>query len=268
MDDTSKLIFEAIKKSTPISKKKKILKDIECLDKPCAIDNLKNQVKIKKDFKHKSPNKWTNADFAKYIEDSLKTRSLRFKDNTFLGGQQIAKLYDLFVAKISEAMNNNVLRDYIDWWMAYKTKSLDDSPVSIYDISKEFFVNDFIKYKNFNIKSDAENDVSQDVSLDISEDINFDKVYELGGLEFLLEHVGIVDSANYLKLKNKECVITISDCLKKMVKQSVLSILKITTSKKYQKEKLIDFLSIARPSLIYHGIKEYDKVQYKQFFQE
>lgn len=267
MDDTTKLIFDAIKKGIPASKKKKVLKDIEADENPCAIDNLKKIVKVKKDYKYKNIKKWTSSDFAKYIEDALKTRSLRFKDNTFLGGQQISKLYDLFVEKISDSMDNSVLRDYIDWWMAYKTKSLDDTPVSIYDISKMFFIDDFIKYKNFNkapVVSVENSEQKESV-----EDLDLDQLYKLGGLEFLLENIGIVESSYYLKLKGQESVLSISDCLKKMVKQSVLNIIKVTVDrKKYEKEKLIDFLSIARPSLIYHGIKEYDKLQYKQFFHE
>ena len=145
--------------------------------------------------------------------------------------------------------------------MAYKCSRLDDQPVSLYEISKEQLVNDFINYKRYR-KEESKPAVY------VKEDFNFDEAFKFGGLEFLLQSAGIVETCHYLKGRNDNYLIQVSDFLKGMKKKSFTEVMQVTVSRSpYKKEYSIDFFSVAKPAIIYHGTKEYEKLQYSKFFE-
>lgn len=263
MLDETELILDAMKKGKLTKAKKKTIQTYEDpLDQKDIIIEKLGKRELKKQINKKKPiSKWSNKDFLIYFNEELNVRGSRLTSIGNRDSEVIARLYDKFVKILDEKMDNSVLRDYIDWWISVYLNKFLDRDIKSSDLDVPDYFSKFIQrfaIKDINIEPKT-------VKVEEVQDIN--KLYELSGLRMILLTFGIIDTVSLLKEKNEDWISKISSELQKLDKKSLINLMSKTVSKApYDKTQTVDFISLAKDILRFHGVKDYQNVSYTQFF--
>ena len=266
--DENKMILSCLSAGRSRGKKKLRMEEIDPFcDNSDAITKMADKLsskqnrKMRQNFKYKLIDKWTGADFLKYITSLLSQYGTDLKSSGVKEQDLINKLYDTLLIKIGEGMNNSILKEYIEWWIASKTTKYQYKGIYVQSFLRDNFIDEYIQ--DFH-KLPTTHDKSS-VSV-----VSESEVYKAGGMLSLLLSKGIVITYNFLKSSNETNIINrIGNVLMSSSKDMLLSIMDSTLKNApYAKHHIVDFLSIAKQSLVKHNITEYSKVDYKTMFQK
>lgn len=274
MDETQ-LILQAISRPSIVLPKKKkfVMKEIEPSvfddSQPDAILEItkKKSKAVKSRLKRdrKSITDWTATDFLLYIRQSLSTHGLSFMISGVRDSAIVNKIYDFMVDRLAtQQMSNAILKDYFDWWVSSHAPFLHEQ-VKIYDLSQEFEIEKFLKrFKSAPVKELNTKQVPTVSPSNISDE----EVLKLGGIQMLLSTRGIVITCAVLRKNNTEqFLLKVSSALRGLSENSVKQVIRKTIElAPYNKEDSVDFMSISRNAIEYHGIKDFKNISYQDYF--
>ena len=262
----SQLIAQALKMNAPSKHKRKVMMEIE----PSPIDVSNDAIsriasKITKKPRKKPLRQWEPSDFVKYFTEALSNQSMSLERAGARDREDMAFLYDEFVRRIDERMNNTVLRDYLDWWTESHARKMFGQSLYVKALSNERFLDQFIKLKFGTV---TEKPFVSAPSPEITHrEIDAQTLYRMGGLPMLLRSKGIIVTASLLREKNdNNWLIRISQALQEFTVEAMQETMEHTTGKVYPFEDMVDFISIARPALEFHRIREYSGINYRDYF--
>ena len=177
--------------------------------------------------------------------------------NSIYNREIIGKTYDILAVSLQEKMDNTILKEYIEWWINAYCLNNRSQTVYLNGMLNDGYINKFLS-RHVESKSVLPESQVDDATL-----------YKVGGLQSLLLSKGIVAAHSYLIKTNETNISTkISDTLKKCSKKMIVNVVNITMkNKSYSKSALVDFISIAKPALDFFGIKDFNHINYKEFFQ-
>lgn len=226
---------------------------------------IKTEEKRKK-RESKSIKDWIGKDFLLYINKELKPHSLRLDRISVSESDKVLKLYDDFVSYLKTSMSNKVLKDYFEWWISTHARTLSrEEPLFINRMMGRFDIEKFIK--SYRERPDKMIEEFVEEVPQQPEKLSDEVIYETSGLSALLMSSGIVKA--YLILKKKKAdnlLMQISTVLQTFSKKVLTDVMKRTIMGKYDPNDVVDFISLARPALAYHNMKEYLKMDYRQYF--
>lgn len=268
MNDTE-IILKALSQDMPKKRKKLTLRTIEEPD-ICPISNNDPIIKLASKLKPKIEKKrsknikqWSNMDYIKYLNEALAIQDIQMTYHSNKDSEWIAKIHDKLLISLGDKMSDVTLKNYLDWWVSSFSTIYRDKKIHIAFLFHDNIINKFLKY----ISCDKES-VSKKEEPKQKDEVIVDenKIYQLGGLQMLLMSRGIVNSVKFLS-KSSESIDKISSLLRQLPSIVLKSILDTTMNfAPYNETDKIDFFAISRPALTYHGIKDYDKQDYKRFF--
>lgn len=267
MNDTD-LIVSALMKELPEKRKKLKLNEIypepHVPGKDAIWKSMDKQAKKEKQLlshKKKSINQWTKLDFVRFLDSLLKTHMLQLERMTTRDGEVMGGIYDKMVRLIPEHINNEVLRDYIIWWVSAFSGSLHSKKIYVSHMDHDYMLNRFVQRYNVNI-----NESTPILKKEPQVEVSDQEIYTHGGLEMLLASRGIVFAYQFLK-SEQNIISKIAQSLKTFSKESLIEVIETTFRfGPYKKELRVDFLSIAKSALDYHSIKKYNAMEYQEHF--
>lgn len=274
MDDNDLILgalrlgMPSVRDSRASIRKKRLMKEIEPSPTSTGYDAV---YKPSKQKKIKTLDSWNSTDFIKYVSKGLGEYGL------VLGGAQhtdvILQVHDLLVDEIP-SLNNKIMREYFDWWVGNYARNYGDREVSLYEFTQDRHIKKFSKQFVSMRSSIASNSPATKTSVHIkskqtTEKVSDAELYAVGGLKLLLIKRGIVCAYMVLKDLGISNIFTlISQELRSLTKETVKRIMSVTMSSIYPGSDVVDFISIARPVLLFYCIKEFDAIDYKDFFKE
>jgi hypothetical protein len=213
----------------------------------------------RKDFKYKVIDKWGNRDFLVYIDSLLSQHGLELKTSGIHDQDLVNKLYDCLLIKVGESMNNKILKEYIEWWIASKSRKYQHKDIYMQSLLRDSFIDEYI--------TDIVGNETCVVQPPIGS-VNVLDLYKAGGISAVLLSKGIVICYNLLKSRQERDIINrISASLRSFSKEMIQTSMDATVGNApYDTTDIVDFMSIARQSLEYHGIKKYSFIEYKNMF--
>lgn len=230
-----------------------------------AITDIMKRDNRKAKARRKPVSEWKGKDFLLFLDTELKPYGLRVDSMSQRDILLVNKLYDKFVLFLRDGMNNEILRSYIEWWVSVYAKNQSKN-IPIYRLMGHFDIEKFMSRHNAPILpiSTAKINPAPASTLDAP------TIYATGGVPVLVMKLGIVRSCSYLnKVKPESFLGLVSMALKGFSKGVLESVMQNTISQSpYSSNELIDFISLARPALQFHGIKKYTSVNYRDFFEE
>ena len=265
----SQLIVQAMRMGVPPKRKRKVMREIE--PSPIDVSNdaisrmaFKTKTKTKKARK-KSLRCWEPSDFVKYLIESLSNQGMTLERAGARDREDMAFLYDEIVRRIDDRMNNTVMRDYVDWWTGTHARRLFGQPLYVRLLSNERYLDQFIKLK---FGTNSEQSSESMPATTTQKEVDAQTLYRMGGLPMLLRSKGIVVTAILLREKNdNNWLIRISQALQDFPKNAVQETMDRTISgASYSAENMVDFISIARPALEFHRIRDYSGINYRGYF--
>jgi hypothetical protein len=266
MDETQ-TILQAMRMKPPQRRKIKVNPEIEPSEFSVTNDPILSlAAKSKRAPKARVFNRWEPSDFVKYLIQSLANQGMVFDNPGARASEDMAALYDELVRRFPEKMNNELMRDYLDWWTKIYSTKLTGSTLYIRTLIKEYYINKFVQLYVGETYKPKEDIVSAVKAEQPAIDVN--TLYSMGGLPMLLRSKGIVIAAKVLRDKNEPSwLMRISQTMQDFTQDAVLSTIDRTLEySPYPCEQMVDFISIARPSLEYHRIKTYSHINYKEHF--
>lgn len=289
MNDTQ-IILEALKKPLIKSKpsKTRLIPEIEEFAGPKEKDLIwntetsdkilidlatkyeKNQNKTKTKSNKKYITQWTNKDFALYFDGLLKIRGFSLERLTIQETEDVARLYDKFVILVPD-MSNKILRDYLDWWSLYCLPSIKIERIYLNTLLNDKYIDKFctlLSSNELSLKKNGPNQISKAKNnLEKPLDIDDESMYNMGGVVAVLTAVGIVKTCALLKRKGIISTLSISEQLRKMPKKVFSDCFNLTLSlSPYPETDKVDFISVAKQAIDYHGFNKFLKINYKEFF--
>lgn len=271
MEDTE-LILGALRMAAPPPRKKKVIPEIEPSEIEEADENdpvwkLAKLCGKKRKPKHKPLQAWTSTDFMRYLDSSLKVYSLHLESATARDREVMSGLYDTMVRCLGDRMNNSVLKDYIDWWVAAYGPGFFGRKIYVSSLTQEFTLAKF--YQRFDaIQDERKAPVVADTPKPVINKVDDETLYRMGGLPMLLMSRGIVAAGILLRKQGRtDWIIQLSDALRKFSKEVVLDVIEESIKNApYNTSDMFDFISVARPTLQYYGIRNYDNLRYQEYF--
>ncbi len=262
------LILKALQQASPHRRCRMVVREIEpSIDAgPDAITALATKQSRKRKAvsrsKMKKLSEWNGSDFLRYINEMLSVHDLRLESTNVRDRDNVNRLYDILAKQLQEKMSNVVLKEYFDWWISSYGPFMHDYQIYAATFLRDDLVSKFLKRYE---APDAPKPV-QPVDSDVSEDV----LYEMGGLQMLLMSRGIVSSYRVLRSKNTLNPFgKISSTLRDFSKDVVRKTMKITLElSPYNDDDTIDFVSVARPALDFHGLKEFLNISYQGCFKQ
>jgi hypothetical protein len=260
------LIVRAMKMSTP-KKHRKIIPEIE----PSLINTTNDAISrmasraIRK--KRSKPLKsWEAPEFLQYLIQALSNYSVRLARVSARDREDMAYIYDELVRRVNDDMSNIVMRDYIDWWSSTYARKMYGEELYVRQLGNDHYVDQFVNIK-FNRSTNIsvpENKSPADQTVDAQ------ILYQMGGLPMLLRSKGIVVAANILRDKgDTNWLMRLSQTLHDFPKEAVCDTMLHTISgAPYLPECMVDFVSVARPALEYHRVRDFVGLNYRQYFKE
>lgn len=199
---------------------------------------------------------WTNSDFVVFANDLLKHYDIFLLNNC---PDQIAHLYDTLARCLRERMSNDILKKYIEWWSGCFASAQTESELYIQCLRNEKYIRMFLDQ----FLRDAP-DQTEKVEADD------DTLFSAGGLPMVLMSKGIVAGCRVLRDRGEKNVFTkVSKALKELSGKMLESSLNITiSSAPYPNSDKVDFISIAKPAIDYHGIKGYLELRSSDYFED
>lgn len=269
----TELILSAMKMGMPKKQKKRVMKEIE---PDPVIDALDDPIWKKASRKPRAPktvNQWNYRDFVRHVQKTLGLMGLRLESGVGYGRDEnlIVKLHDMFVPHFGDSMSNQILRDYLEWWIASYAR-LQDRPISLRTMMRDYHIARFIKSYGNNQRSLTMPVAASPPVADRSAapEVSDDELYALGGISMLLMSRGIVVANRVLTAKGEpKPLLQISRSLRSLSKGVLDQVMRTTLeASPYPKQDAVDFISLARPALRYHRINSFDHVQYMDSFKE
>jgi len=286
MDET-RVIKDALLSSGGKIKKKvrKLMHEIEPIpfeehDEVTAqiIKRNKQKIKIQGSPQSKNINKWSNTDFLRYIKylSGLSGFSFSASFSSVKDREVISKIYDKIAFHIQQDMNNKILREYIEWWInsySYLMSGREIYPsIFIFDSYINKFVSRIrlqnIPGNGLSTYKDKEQEFIDNTNK--KEPIDDITLYNHGGLPMLIMSKGIVISYTVLRQKGINSIFTkISAALQKLSNKALQKTMEITLQNApYPREDIVDFIALSRAALVYHNMKQYLSLQYKDYFKK
>lgn len=267
MNETT-LILNALQKSPPPKKRKKVMKEIvpSIVDGPDAISDLvkKKERKDKSQARHKRKrlSQWTGSDFIKYLGEMLSNHGKYVRDG-IRDKDAVGRIHDKMVDQIGSQMSNEVLKQYFEWWVSSHAPFLHDNTVYVDALAGEKVLSKFLS--RFNTESMSE---TKSVIVD-APDISAETLFDMGGLPMVLCSKGIVITCEMLKQKDESGVFSkVSSALRNLSEDSVRQSMEVTLKfAPYKKDQSLDFMSVGRAAIEYYGLKEYKNVSYQDYFE-
>ena len=207
---------------------------------------------------------WKSIDFVRYFQKSLSTFGIEAEMNPNRDSDWAKKVYDMFVDEIGGKMTNYILRDYIDWWIGTYAVAKASQPLGIFSLMREQDVARFLKQHTRRLVGTPKSMTKPEIQ------VSPEELYKMSGINLVVMGHGVVEAYRVLVANDEKNVYAqLSDVLKSCSKQVLAKVLDITIAKRYNKEDVVDFISVARPALKFHGIeKKYDNIDYTQYFTE
>lgn len=261
----TELILEAISTGIVNRVVKKKLKIQEFDSSPADYDPvIRKLAKKLPSNKKKSIRQWSNTDFLRYIKTGIESQGLIFETAGLRDRDTVGKIYDNMVIYLQDKMDNHVLKNYFDWWVSERARLVKQQIIYTSMICSDVSIETFMKQF---YKEEPRLSISTPPVENKDTPTDYESLYNLGGLSMILLSGGIVVTYNLLKSKNEDRFISkISNALKSMNKDTLVKVMDITLKNKYTNNQVVDFMSIAQPSLRYHKISKYVKTNYKEFF--
>jgi hypothetical protein len=272
----NEIIFEAMKKSSPKKGPRKIqpkLFHTAFEDKHDPLFKIiEPSIKITKSkkIKKKYISGWTATDFIKHLNQNLslfgmalEMSNITTKKAGIRDAEWMNRLYDKLVKKLQYEMSNYVLKEYIEWWCGSFARLKTDQHICISYISSDEYIDKFVEFKQHKPTTKPLEEV-------MPSDNNTPpmEVYKKFGLNRLLIEKGIVESHKVMAEIGQTAIFSqISTALNSFSKSMFDRVMQVTMSNRYSMRDVVDFVSIARRSIQFHGLnKKYGKVDYKEFF--
>ena len=207
---------------------------------------------------------WKSVDFVRYFWQSLSNFGIDPEINPRRDSDWTKKLYDKFVDEIGGSMTNYILRDYIDWWIGTYAVSKSSKPMGIFSLMRDSDIAKFLSQYSRRPMGTPKSAIKIEV------DVSPEELYKMSGISLVLMGHGIVEAYRVLTANGLNNVYAqLSDVLKSYSKEVLAKVLDITVANRYNKEDVVDFISVARPALKFHGIeKKYDNIDYTHYFME
>jgi hypothetical protein len=236
---------------------------------PISIENdaiSKMASKITKKPRKKPLRKWEPSDFLKYLVQALSNEGMSLERVGARDREDMAFLYDELVRRVDEQMNNTVMRDYLDWWTGTHARKVFGQPLYVKSLANDRFLDQFIRLKFGAVAENPSASVSAPPATTHKE-VDAQTLYRMGGLPMLLRSKGIVITARILRDKNdSNWLMRISQALQDFPKNAVQETMERTVGASYPLEDMVDFISIARPALEFHRIRDYSNMNYRGCF--
>lgn len=261
MDETE-LILRAIAKSAPIKPKKRIMHEIDPDPTVFGKDAIWALAeKMKKKPKRSVPlNRWSNIEFARYLDSILKVHGLHLERLSPKESDAVAGIHDKLVLILNDKMNPQVLKDYFDWWVSCYAQSMHGRKIYVASLSQDYMITRFTERYNADTRKPQ-------TEIKKNENVSDEQIYKLGGLSMLLMSRGVVNSYKLLK-NDSNTIVRISETMRKLSKEVVTEIVDTTINLgPYSESDKVDFLSISKPSLDYHGVKKFQSLNYQRYFE-
>lgn len=218
--------------------------------------------KMKKKPKRTVPvNRWSNIEFARYLDSILKVHSLHLERLSPKESEAVAGIHDKLVRILNDKMTPQVLKDYFDWWVSCYAQSMHGRKIYVASLSQDYMIERFTQRYN------ADGEKPQTGEVKKNETATDEQIYKLGGLSMLLMSRGVVNSYKLLK-NDQNIIVRISETMRKLSKEVVTEIVDTTINLgPYPSSDKVDFLSISKPSLDYHGVKKFHSLNYQRYFE-
>ena len=234
---------------------------------PDALSKMSSRIKRKEKSEKRrslSASEWNSKDFLVYTQDLLKPYRVYLENNGSFGADMMSRVYDKLAQVFQDNMTNYILKEYLQWWVLLFGAGIRTHSIFVQTIGEEKYVAMFFKRYNESIYGGEKKSTTKAVERDD------ETLFRTGGLPMLLMSRGIVRSHVFLRGKNDDASFTkISKTLRTFSVSVLKSTLDITSNgAPYPLGQKVDFISIARPALELHGLKEYLALDYNKFFQE
>ncbi len=142
------LILEAIQKKDAFADKHLPQMDQDVIEKTVK------RMKKRERFRSKPVLGWNNVDFLNYIQTTLKEFGV-----VFLGGNHrrdsdiLNRVHDSLAHRLKSEMSNDILKEYVDWWMSHYAPRLTTEGFQIYGMLSEDKISRFAKRYTRNTSS-------------------------------------------------------------------------------------------------------------------
>jgi len=263
------LILSAIKQAPPTRRRRKRLQELDPPlfdDAPDAISGIIKKNEKKRALENKRKNRpisqWTNTDFLRYLDDSIRHFGLHLFSRNARDKDTVGKIYDTMASQLQDLMDNKVFKEFFDWWVSSYASCVGQQEIHINRFLDKKLIQTFLS--RFEIPHKEQNKKNEQKELDET------TIFNMGGLSMLLVSKGIVLTYKFLRQQEHSYIFTkISNALRDLSKNSVKQSIQATLSHSpYNEEDKIDFVAVARDALIFHGLKEYLKMSYQEYFKQ
>lgn len=270
----TQMILDALRQAPAKRAKHRVTKEIE--PDPMVSEGSDAILKLAKKRssrprREKHLSEWTSQDFIKYFAKSLDQMGLSLDQGMSMrDGDWLLRVHDRIVDHFPQVQSNKLLRDYIDWWLGTSAR-LQRSSIYVGLLAQDRYVEQFVKkYGNPGALLMPQQVPQVKAVDDQPAAVDDETLYEMGGLSMLVMSRGIVHGYRMLISRKESNVLTrISTVLRGFSKDVLISTIKTTIQNgPYAKSDAVDFISVARAALKYHGIKEFDNTDYRNHFKE
>jgi len=267
MNDTD-LILSALQMGAPPKRKQGRMKPIFESGFTVGPDPIfrVSRTKCSTPKRGKSIAAWASVDFVRYFRQCLSHFGIEPDLVETRDSDGAKKIYDMFVDELGGSMTNYVLRDYIDWWVGIYAIARASRPIGVFSLIREKDILRFLKQYDRNLATTPR---SLDQPVQTAE-ITPGELYSMSGISLVVMGYGIVEAYKVLVAGGEKNVYAqLSDVLKGYSKQVLTKVIDITVAKRYNKKDVVDFMSVARPALKFHGVeKQFDHLDYTRYFME
>ena len=226
-----------------------------------ALAGVVKKIKTEKRHRHRRVSEWEYKDFLSYFNSLLSNYGVTYER---LGPRvdllSMGKVYDRMVELIGYDMNEEKLKEYLEWWTNMYAERYHDNPLKVSFLTNEHQIQKFIK-RIAQSEDSADNINTGSIKSEPS-DISAKDIYDLGGLPALLMEKGIVVAWEYLKrTKQNSTIQDIFVVLETFSKEVLENTMKITIDNApYDMSQKIDFVELAYPLLDKFNLEAYKKL--------
>lgn len=272
MTDETNLILHAMHSPRPAIKVNSypVTPEIDpspLLDHDPIIANITKKNK-KSAVKRKPMSRWDGYDFFKYLKDNISVHGIQIIPSRVRASELIRQSYDIFVTKMGSIMTNEIFKSYLDWWMSSYGYLLHGQVIYAGLLKDDLYIDKFLtRYSQNYTEQIQDKKVEQTSSLKIDDDT----IYKQGGTHMLIMSRGLVIAYNVIiKFVSKATAMNdMKKFMRNITKDAAKEIMdKTIQSAPYDRHLTIDFISIVRPSLVFHGLQKYISLNYSTFFKK
>jgi len=266
MNETQVIKEALLAKGTCVPKpKRRVMMEIEPMPFEEKDEVINSIAKRRKKAKTRRIEDWTGTDFLKHIKYLSGLHSILYDSSlsSLRDRNEVSKIYDKIASHLQERMNNEVLRDYFEWWISSHSYLMSGRKIYISLFSYDTYINKFITRYDVSEKS-----APNIVETRKEEEIDDVTLYTHGGLPMVIVSRGIVAAYGVLKQKNiNNSFVKISSTLHDLSKDALQTTMDITIQNApYPQQDVVDFISLARSAMVFHDLKQFMSLTYKDYF--